>query len=42
MDPVVEGAIIGDRTHPGEVGLIQMLIHFHIFTPEWSAHVQPT
>src|SRR5450755_3421374 len=28
MDPVVEGAIIGDRAHPGEVGLIQMLIHF--------------
>jgi hypothetical protein len=26
--PVVEGAIIGDRAHPGEVGLIQMLIHF--------------
>ena len=25
---VVEGAIIGDRAHPGEVGLIQMLIHF--------------
>jgi hypothetical protein len=28
LDPVVEGAIIGDRADPGEVGLIQMLIHF--------------
>ncbi len=36
MDPVVEGAIIGDRTHPGEVGLIQMLVHFGHLHPRMA------
>ena len=41
MDPVAEGAIIGDRTHPGEAGLIQMLIHFGHLHPGVAPPVQP-